>query len=855
MSAEELKKTRKRKTTSQKKAAIAPETESVETGLLAKTRKKKTAAAPETASEAKQTQQTRTRKTRKPGADDPVIASEQAQEQTQTEAQDNKKTTRKRQTKKTKTVQVDRQKVESNDALTDAGVETKSKKVSTRSKSQTKSAASVKSKSVKVTVKQVNTTNAMPTATPNTTPTIDTTVSPTQVPLVPQEMSLNGASAVLGESVVERQITQPVQIELPLQAVKVKEIVARIQDVTAEVIQDKVIIQGVIHKQIFFVGTDMVVHHVPEEATFSTFVDVPGATTGMNVAVKAEIEGVLFKLMPDGITVDQKVVIQLFVKVTETVQVNAVTGTGPLVLVEEVIGENTTQILTENTVLLTVPAVKVAEIQARVQEVTAEAILNKVIIQGVIHKQIFFVDTSGLERHQAEDVPFSTFVDVPGAVAGMNVQIHSEIETVLFNLLSQTELLQKVVIQFFVKVTQSVQIRVAEGTGPLFKLAEVIGENSEQILSESNVLLERPAIKVREIVARIQDVVAKAILNKVIVQGILHKQIFYIGTDNVEYHQAEEIPFSLFLDIPGTIAGMDVRINAIIEHIMFNLLEGNLLHQKVVIQVFAKVTREIQLRIATGQGPLIKVEQVVGENVTQVLIRRVVPIIITPVPPTPVPPAVLGTVSIVIPGVEAVITQQVLIENAVALPVPAIKIRAVTGTILNLAGQIVPDAILVTGTIHKSVDFVDSANTVRNIQENVPFSALIPAAGIVAGTPVEISAEIENISFSLSSNGTVLNQVIILQFTATVMSTESRVVEVITSVDFPDVQTTELLVRALVLRNSVPQLEELTVVTNATGPGVLAVQREVIPLDVVNDNNPNPVPVEVVTDITLGPLT
>jgi hypothetical protein len=556
----------------------------------------------------------------------------------------------------------------------------------------------------------------------------------------------------------------------------------------------------------------------------------------------------------DGITIDQKVVIQLFVKVTETVQVNAVTGTGPLVLIEEVVGENTTQTLTESTVLLTVPAVKVAEIQARVQDVTSEVILNKVIIQGVIHKQIFFVDTSGLERHQAEDVPFSTFVDVPGAVAGMNVQIHSEIETVLFELLTQTELLQKVVIQFFVKVTQSVQIRVTEGTGPLFKLAEVIGENSEQILSESNVILERPAIKVREIVARIQDVIAKAILNKVIVQGILHKQVFYIGTDNVEYHQAEDIPFSLFLDIPGTIAGMDVRINAIIEHIMFDLLEGNLLHQKVVIQVFAKVTREVQLRIATGQGPLVKVEQVIGENVTQVLVRRVVPIIIPPVPPTP-PPAVLGTVSIVIPGVEAVITQQVLIENAVTLPVPAIKIRAVTGTILNLVGQIVPDAILVTGTVNKSVDFVDVANTVRNLQENVPFSALLPAAGIAPGTPVEISAEIENISFSLSNNGRVLNQVIVLQLTATVMSTESQVVEVITSVEFPGVQTTELLVRALVLRNSVPQLEELAVVTNAVGPGVLAIQKQVIPLDVVNDGNPNPVPVEVVTDITLGPLT
>ncbi len=160
-----------------------------------------------------------------------------------------------------------------------------------------------------------------------------------------------------------------------------------------------------------------------------------------------------------------------------------------------------------------------------------------------------------------------------------------------------------------------------------------------------------------------------------------------------------------------------------------------------------------------------------------------------------------------------------------------------------------------TGTVNKSVDFVDVANTVRNLQENVPFSALLPAAGIAPGTPVEISAEIENISFSLSNNGRVLNQVIVLQLTATVMSTESQVVEVITSVEFPGVQTTELLVRALVLRNSVPQLEELTVVTNAVGPGVLAIQKQVIPLDVVNDGNPNPVPVEVVTDITLGPLT
>ncbi len=37
---------------------------------------------------------------------------------------------------------------------------------------------------------------------------------------------------------------------------------------------------------------------------------------------------------------------------------------------------------------------------------------GKVIIQGTVHKQIFFIGTDGLEHHLAEDIDFSELVDV-----------------------------------------------------------------------------------------------------------------------------------------------------------------------------------------------------------------------------------------------------------------------------------------------------------------------------------------------------------------------------------------------------------------------------------------------------------
>lgn len=402
------------------------------------------------------------------------------------------------------------------------------------------------------------------------------------------------AEVVIGENT--RQILIEKNVTLSIPAIKVRNIHAKVCDLTTDVIADKVVIQGILHKQIFFVGEDNIVHHQAEDISFSTFVDVPGAEPCMNVQIDPVIETVIFSLLNPTV-VHQKVVIEFFIKVTETRQLNVLTGEGPLVRVDQVVGENTKQELFENFVNLFAPAIKIDDITVCIRDITTHVICDKVIIQGVIHKQIFFVGTNNVELHQGEDIEFSTFVDIPGAVPGMDVEITPKVEFVHFELREPTTLLQKVVVEFFAKVTESVQIPILLGPGALLKVETVVGENTRQILIENLFTLPIETVKIREIVACIRDLCTEVINDKVIIQGTLHKQIFFIGTDNLEHHQAEDIPFSTFVDIAGATCGMNVRVDSRIETILFELENSTTLRQKVVIEFFIKVTETQQLSV------------------------------------------------------------------------------------------------------------------------------------------------------------------------------------------------------------------------------------------------------------------
>ncbi len=194
-------------------------------------------------------------------------------------------------------------------------------------------------------------------------------------------------------------------------------------------------------------------------------------------------------------------------------------------------------------------------------------------------------------------------------------------------------------------------------------------------------------------------------------------------------------------------------------------------------------------------------------------------------------------------------------ENVVELPEKAIKIREVRGEITDLRARIIAEGkVLVEGFVHKQVFFVNKKNVVQAITEEVPFSVLVNVPGLTPDTPIRVNVQIENISFTLSQDGRFLRQLIVLRVLVEGEEIAPEPFDVVTEVTGPGITTERILVRAPVLTEAGIVEEEFFAVTDVSGPGILRVDKAVVPLDVVGDGIPEPVPVEVVTNVVFAPI-
>ncbi len=117
-----------------------------------------------------------------------------------------------------------------------------------------------------------------------------------------------------------------------------------------------------------------------------------------------------------------------------------------------VLAEREAQVLVDDTVELFTPAVKIDEIRAVVEDLRCHIIPGKVIFQGILHKQIFFVNKKDTVVHQRVDIPFSGFVEVEEAQPGQGCQLTAEIVFLEFELESDRRLREIAVIDITVRL-------------------------------------------------------------------------------------------------------------------------------------------------------------------------------------------------------------------------------------------------------------------------------------------------------------------------------------------------------------------------------------------------------------------
>ena len=419
---------------------------------------------------------------------------------------------------------------------------------------------------------------------------------------------------VIGEDTVRE--TVEADIKLPFKILKIYEIIASVTDVETEVEEGGVMVSGVIHKQLFVVDKGDVVRHVPEDVTFSAFVDIPGVTSDMDAQVDVRILTVDTEVTEDGTKVRQTVVLEIFVKVTVTKQIEVVVDVEgkdivvkkDLLKVDSVVGEDTKAFTLTPTVTLPITAKKIFKIIPSVRDVEAEVKDGTVIVRGVVHKQVFLVDEGDLVRHASEDIPFTQAVDIPGARPNMDVQVRVSVALEDYELIDppSRKLRQTLVLEAFVKVTEMLQLDVVvDVKGPgidvvkkLLKVESVVVDVRQKETIKSTVTLPQKPTKILEVVASIVNLNAEARTDQVVVKGILHKQIFFVdAAGDLLRHFREDVPFTFVKTAKGARPGMNVQVRAGIVGEVRTKLDGKELEQIAVIDIFAKVTRTVQLEV------------------------------------------------------------------------------------------------------------------------------------------------------------------------------------------------------------------------------------------------------------------
>jgi hypothetical protein len=214
----------------------------------------------------------------------------------------------------------------------------------------------------------------------------------------------------------------------------------------------------------------------PEKFVFPLreYIEVPGAAADMTASLQGQVRLLACRRKEPGTTAEIRGLLEVegILLLAEPLllplsQPNAVPLShlapfhhqGPVIL-DEVVGAGSSQTLIQREIIFSRQVRRVRDpVDARVRNLQHEIIANKVIVRGVLHKQLYAVDAeTGAVFAQDVSERFVHFVDVPGAAPGMRAHVAPRVEFVRVEVLPGGETARQVtIIEFMVKVTRAVK--------------------------------------------------------------------------------------------------------------------------------------------------------------------------------------------------------------------------------------------------------------------------------------------------------------------------------------------------------------------------------------------------------------
>jgi hypothetical protein len=421
---------------------------------------------------------------------------------------------------------------------------------------------------------------------------------------------------------------------------------ARILDVSGtavlsgcEVMQDKVMVEGVLRYDILYVPEEGGIETTEADIGFTHALNLPGAGPKMDADIHLSIEHLDYEML-SARKVSVKAVLNLQGNVQQVMEVETLKAFKGLEDVEVLTdrihgkvlygsGRSQTMIREDMELADAMPSIqKILRKDVKVKINEKKAADNKVIVHGDLAMKILYLseDTEEPVQVLTNTVPFSHFVDIEGAYAGIDCVV--EASAAEFYAEAKEDINQELRL-LDAEVILSVSARVFENqewdiltdayspTLPLrlkkkkIQLTQTVGEQQGQSVIKHGLSLPAglPAIKKVLYVDAVPMVTdARAEAGKVTLEGFLAVQVVYQSADAEALVSSfkEDIPFKHAAEVAEAEASMDIRWEVRQEHGSCTLSAREEAELKIVlsakVSVFRSVEQELLMDAEEAEG-------------------------------------------------------------------------------------------------------------------------------------------------------------------------------------------------------------------------------------------------------------
>lgn len=393
-----------------------------------------------------------------------------------------------------------------------------------------------------------------------------------------------------------------------------------------EVVEDRIVLEGVVNIKTLYISReeDQPLYYMEGSFGFAQQIELSGINSRMDAEVRAEIEH-LDCTPVNSRKLNAKCVLNFSGKVVDRSQIDVikdVKGVGDVqvlrdyVEVSDTIGENSSHATVRQEFQLPADLPEVKEIlktDAIIGEREERIAEDRLNVHGVLKITTLYVgqDEDGSINTVQYQIPFSHYVDIPGAAPGMSQRVKYSIEDFYSTVRENEEGLRRnieyeVVVKAEGKIEAVQQMEIlADAYSPTvglnirksgLKLRKTLESIDGEIVVKEEIDLPGNCPGIVEVC----DIEAASVLadfgisdGGIVIEGLLCVKVLYVA-ENYEYRlylHEDQIPFRYTAELPESDSRMDIDVDLYLEDLQHRILGPDLLEIKGRVKVRADVVK------------------------------------------------------------------------------------------------------------------------------------------------------------------------------------------------------------------------------------------------------------------------